>query len=77
MLEVQIAAGLHENDQSTTAVRVQSDGSIILPDIGSVLVSGLEPQAAEAMIQSEAVKQDLYRNPTVTVSVNQGSRLPS
>ncbi len=71
VLEVQIAAGLHENDQSTTAVRVQSDGSIILPDIGSVLVSGLEPQAAEAMIQSEAVKQDLYRNPTVTVSVKQ------
>lgn len=70
-LEVQIAAGLHENDQSTTAVRVQEDGAITLPDIGSVQVVGLEPQAAEAMIQTEAVRQDLYRNPTVTVFVKQ------
>jgi len=70
-LEVQIAAGLHENDQSTTAVRVQEDGAIILPDIGSVEVAGLEPQAAEAMIQTEAVRQDLYQNPTVTVFVKQ------
>jgi protein involved in polysaccharide export with SLBB domain len=70
-LGVQIAAGLHENDQSTTAVRVQEDGAIILPDIGSVEVAGLEPQAAEAMIQTEAVREDLYRNPTVTVFVKQ------
>ncbi|MEN9556403.1 MAG: hypothetical protein RLZZ232_2689 [Planctomycetota bacterium] len=69
VLEVQIAAGLNESDQSTTAVRVQQDGTINLQDIGLVEVAGVEAHAAEALIRSEAVKQDLYRNPTVTVII--------
>ncbi|MEY3460127.1 MAG: hypothetical protein RL215_3284 [Planctomycetota bacterium] len=71
VLEVQIAAGLTDADQSTTATRVQEDGTISLPEIGAIQVAGLEPQAAEAVIRSEAVRQDLYHNPTVTVSVRQ------
>lgn len=69
VLEIQLAAGLNESDQSTTAARVQQDGTINLPDIGLVNVAGVEAQAAEALIRAEAVKQDLYRNPTVTVSI--------
>jgi polysaccharide export outer membrane protein len=69
VLEIQLAAGLNESDQSTTAARVQQDGTINLPDIGLVNVAGVEAQAAEALIRAEAVRQDLYRNPTVTVSI--------
>ncbi len=71
VLEVQIAAGLTAGDQSTTATRVQEDGTISLPEIGAIPIAGLEPQAAEAMIRSEAVRMELYHNPTVTVSIRQ------
>lgn len=71
VLEVQIAAGLTAGDQSTTAARVQEDGTISLPEIGAIPIAGYEPQAAEAMIRSEAVRLELYHNPTVTVSVRQ------
>ena len=71
VLEVQIAAGLTAGDQSTTAARVQEDGTISLPEIGAIAIAGLEPQAAEALIRSEAVRLELYHNPTVTVSIRQ------
>ncbi len=70
VLEVQLAAGLGEGDQSQMAARVQYDGTIWLPDIGAVQVEGVEPQAAEGLIRSEAVRQELFRNPTVTVTVS-------
>ncbi len=69
VLEVQIAAGLGNADQSTTAARVQEDGTISLPEIGEISIAGVEPQAAEALIRAEAVRLELYHNPTVTVSV--------
>jgi polysaccharide export outer membrane protein len=69
VLEVQIAAGLGNADQSTTAARVQEDGTISLPELGEISIAGVEPQAAEALIRAEAVRLELYHNPTVTVSV--------
>lgn len=69
LLEVTIAAGLSEDDQSTTAARVQNDGTISLPDVGTIPVAGIEPQGAESLIRAETIRQELYRNPTVTVSV--------
>jgi polysaccharide export outer membrane protein len=69
VLEVRIAAGLSEDDRSTMASRVASDGTISLPEIGTLQVAGIEPQGAESLIRSEAVRRELYRNPTVTVTV--------
>ncbi|MEY3175864.1 MAG: hypothetical protein RLZZ436_3778 [Planctomycetota bacterium] len=69
VVEVQIAAGLGESD--VTAARVQEDGTISLPEIGEIAIAGVEPQAAEALIRSEAVRLELYHNPTVTVSVRE------
>lgn len=69
VLEIQVAAGLNEDDQSKMAARVQNDGSISLPEIGTVSVAGIEPQGAEALIRAEAIRKELYRNPTVTVSI--------
>ncbi len=69
VLKVQIAAGLSDGDQSEMAARVEDDGTIRLPDIGAISVEGIEPQAAEGLIRAEAVQKELYRNPTVTVTV--------
>ena len=69
VLEVQIAAGLQEDDQSTMAARVANDGTIALPMIGLLNVAGVEPQGAESLIRAEAIRRQLYHNPTVTVTV--------
>jgi len=68
VLDIQIAAGLGESDR--TAARVQEDGTISLPEIGEIAIAGYEPQAVEALIRAEAVRLDLYHNPTVTVSIS-------
>jgi polysaccharide biosynthesis/export protein len=69
VLEVQIAAGLSEDDQSTMAARVANDGTISLPMIGVLNIAGVEPQGAESLIRAEAIRRQLYHNPTVTVTV--------
>lgn len=69
LLEVQIAAGLSEDDQSKMAARVQNDGTITLPEIGIIQVGGVEPQGAESLIRSEAIRTQNFINPTVAVSV--------
>jgi hypothetical protein len=74
VLEVQIAAGLTEDDQSTMAARVANDGTISLPMIGVLNISGVEPQGAESLIRAEAIRRQLYHNPTVTVTVTHQMR---
>lgn len=69
VLDVKIAAGLGEDDQAVLSGRVQDNGDISLPQIGSVPVAGLEPQAAESLIRNAAIGKQLYVNPTVTVVV--------
>lgn len=71
VLELNIAASLSPEDQVTLPLTVADDGSTIVPDIGRVQVAGLEPQAAELFIRTEAVNRGLYRNPAVTVSFAQ------
>jgi len=70
LLEVKIAAGLSEKDQSILGGRVSADGTISLPEIGSVNVVGIEPSGAETLIRAAAISQGLYiNNPSVTVRV--------
>lgn len=69
VLEVSIAAGLNATDKVEIPVRVASDGTGSLPDIGSVQLAGYPPEAAESLIRLEAINRGLYTNPTVTVTV--------
>lgn len=68
VLEVSISASLNKDDQVTIPVRIQDDGTAIVPDIGKVHLAGVEPQAAESLLRLEAINKGLYRNPTITVS---------
>ena len=69
VLEVKIAAGLSEKDQITMGARVSDDGTIVLPEIGSVHVAGIEPSGAESLISTAAISKQLFYNPAVTVRV--------
>lgn len=67
VLEVKIAAGLSEKDQLTMGARVSDDGTIVLPEIGTVEVAGIEPSGAESLIRTAAISKQLFYNPAVTV----------
>ncbi len=67
VLEVKIAAGLSDKDQITMGARVSSDGTISLPEIGTVDVVGIEPAGAESLIRTAAISKQLFYNPAVTV----------
>lgn len=67
VLEVKIAAGLSDNDQITMGARVSNDGTISLPEIGTVNVVGIEPAGAESLIRTAAISKQLFYNPSVTV----------
>lgn len=67
VLEVQIAAGLSDKDQIKMGARVSEDGTITLPEIGSVNVVGIEPAGAESLIRTAAIEKQLFYNPAVTV----------
>ncbi len=69
VLEVKIAAGLSEKDQITMGARVADDGTIVLPEIGSVSVVGIEPSGAESLIRTAAISKELFYNPAVTVRI--------
>lgn len=69
VLEVKIAAGLSEKDQSTMGSRVADDGTITLPEIGTLNVVGIEPSGAESLIRTAAVSKQLFNNPAVTVRI--------
>lgn len=67
VLEVKIAAGLSDKDQITMGARVSNDGTISLPEIGTVNVVGIEPAGAESLIRTAAISKQLFYNPSVTV----------
>ncbi len=68
-LEISIAAGLSDEDQSKIPVRVSEEGNITLPNVGSIELAGLVPEAAESVIRMETINKGQYRNPVVTVEV--------
>ncbi|MCA9036631.1 MAG: SLBB domain-containing protein [Planctomycetaceae bacterium] len=70
VLDVSIAAGLTEKDQVKLSSRIADDGNASLPEIGTIQLAGYPPQAAESLIRMEAIKKNLYKNPSVTVTVS-------
>jgi len=69
VIEVVISAGLDEKDTVRLPVRVSDAGIATLPEIGGIPLAGLETEAAEAAIVLACVERQLYRSPTVTVTM--------
>ena len=56
-------------DQLTGEFRVDDQGRVALPLLGSVVAAGLAPQELEARIASGLKERNLLRNPSVSVEV--------
>ena len=71
VLDLAIYAGYEDERTRDRPVRVAEDGTIIVPLVGPVPISGLELEVAEQVIASAAVERGVYRSPTVTLTMRQ------
>ena len=71
VLKVSLAAGLDADDVATFFLRVGEDGTASLPEIGRLQFAQLHVMQAEQQIASACVQRGLYRQPLVTVAMEQ------
>ncbi len=69
LLSVAISTGLEDEDDAPRLLRVAVDGSVNVPLVGLVRVSGMELPVAEAAIQQAGVRSGVFRNPSVSVEL--------
>jgi protein involved in polysaccharide export with SLBB domain len=70
VISVDIGFGRQKTDDLSLKVRVQTNGQIELPHIGSVSVMGLNLIEAEDAIQAAAMTRGVYQHPQVTVEMS-------
>lgn len=61
--------GVFDAPELTTRTRVNSDGAISFPLLGSLKVDGSTPEQLQALIESELKRRDLVKSPQVTVFI--------
>jgi len=67
ILRVLVSSGNNEDEQKESEVKVAENGTIDIPYVGQVLVSGMtESQAADA-VRSASVQRQVFIRPTVSV----------
>ena len=64
-----IAVRVFQQGDYQATVRVDADGNVLLPFIGSVNVKGLTVRAAQILIADRLRTGQYYRNPEVTIQV--------
>jgi len=69
LLEVSIATGREDEKVTPMVVRVANDGTVTVPVIGPVPVSGMEAFDAAQSITSYAIQRGIYLRPVVTVDI--------
>jgi len=69
MLSIHIATGLKEKISEPIVQRVTDEGTVNVPLVGHVPVVNLTLSDAEHVIQDESSKRGIYRNPQVSLSL--------
>jgi polysaccharide export outer membrane protein len=67
-----ISVRLFSDPEYTTSVRINNDGTVLLPLIGIVHLEGLSVTQAEELIAEKFVADGMYRNPQVTLQITEG-----
>lgn len=70
-LELTIASGLEQQPPRPMPVRVDEDGTVKLPLVGSVPLAGLTLTEAEQVIRQTSVTRQIYREPHVSLALQQ------
>lgn len=69
LVEVTIATGREREQVEPILARVDDDGAIDLPLIGTVAVASLEPFEAARNVAAAGIERGIYRRPHVTLDV--------
>jgi polysaccharide export outer membrane protein len=67
-IEVVVATGNENGKPQTWPLRVEQDGFVDVPLVGSVNVKGLDPQAAQMAIRNASIERGIFRRPSVVVN---------
>lgn len=71
VLDITLITGAEERQPDPLPYRVNADGTLDLPLIGKVAVSGLTLTGAEEQIRQQSVARQIYRDPMVSVLMNE------
>ena len=69
VLDVTIATGMEQEQPLTWPMRTADDGTVNIPLVGNVYVSGMVLEEAELAIQQESIRRGVYRHPHVSVLI--------
>jgi polysaccharide biosynthesis/export protein len=67
-----ISIRLFSDPDYNSAVRINNDGTVLLPLIGIVHLEGLSVTKAEQLIAEKLVAAGMYRDPQVTLQITEG-----
>ncbi len=67
VIEVTVIGGVADKQPLTVPVRIGDDGVALLPLLGQIPLAGMELEQAELVIRQAAISRGVYRNPHVTV----------
>jgi polysaccharide biosynthesis/export protein len=67
-----ISIRLFSDSKYNTQVRINNDGTVLLPLIGVVHLEGLSVTQAEDLIAEKLESAGMYRNPQVTLQITEG-----
>jgi polysaccharide export outer membrane protein len=68
----EITIRLFSDPKYNPVVRINNDGTVLLPLIGIVHLEGLSVTQAEQLIAEKLDSDDMYRNPQVTLQITEG-----
>jgi polysaccharide biosynthesis/export protein len=71
VLEVSMMSDFAKLTSTTTPVRVAEDGTIVVPLVGRVGVSGMALEQAEQVVNGESIARGVFRNPSITLTMKQ------
>ena len=67
-----ISVRLFSDGEYNTSVRINNDGTVLLPLIGIVHLEGLTVTMAEQLVAEKLVADGMYRDPQVTLQITEG-----
>lgn len=67
-----VSIRLFSDGEYTTSVRINNDGTVLLPLIGIVHLEGLSVTKAEQLIAEKLAAAGMYHNPQVTLQITEG-----
>ncbi len=70
-LNMTVVTGAEQAKPETWPLRVNENGAVDIPLVGSIQLAGLDLQSAQAVVRQASIQRGIYRSPSVSISVNE------